>query len=463
MFTPQKQVKTALRHFYHSRLAVIFESIIIGFFAGCAVVLFRYLITKADIFRPRVYRFLFVSPFYWKLIWGAVLVLLGLFLGFASKVKPLIKGSGIPQVKGVLLGCLPDAWMPELPLKMITGFIALAAGLSLGREGPSIQIAAFTGMALASAFKQSQPQKNTLICAASAAGLSAAFNAPLAGVLFVLEELQPGFSPLLIACAMGASMTAEVVANFFLGTNTAFNFYHITPLPLIQIPWIILLGIICALAGGLFKHSLYTSQDIYNNSRIPQVFRPIIPLLVSIPLTFYFADITAGGHGLIESLAETSRDTLTLCMLLAGKILFTALCYGSGTAGGIFLPLLACGALTGYTMGHLLVQFNIIGNEWILNYIILGMTAFFTTVVKAPVTGIVLILEMSGNFNHLNSLVMVSLSGLIMSDIIASPPVYAVLLNRLLGKHAGGKTDDGPSASSAKDKQDKPDAQDGPK
>ncbi|MDR2782490.1 MAG: chloride channel protein, partial [Treponema sp.] len=332
MVIPQKRLRAAIRHFYHSRLVLILESIIAGLLAGSAVVLFRYLLTRADIIRPRIYGFLSASPFYWTLLWCAMLALLGAFLGFASQAKPLIRGSGIPQVKGVLQDYFPATWMPELPLKLIAGFIALAAGLSLGREGPSIQVAAFTGMALASVLKKKQSQKNILISAASAAGLSAAFNAPLAGVLFVLEELQSGFSPLLIACAMGASMSAETIANLVFGMEgTAFNFRNITQLPFSQIPWIVLLGSICAFVGALFKRSLYVSQDLYRYSHIPPVFHPVIPLLVSIPLSFRLADITGGGHGLIESLAETGADTVGFCMvLLAGKIFFTALCYGSG-------------------------------------------------------------------------------------------------------------------------------------
>jgi H+/Cl- antiporter ClcA len=126
-----------------------------------------------------------------------------------------------------------------------------------------------------------------------------------------------------------------------------------------------------------------------------------------------------------------------LAILLLGKILFTVFSFGSGTSGGIFLPILACGALTGRILGDLLFAAGFINETQILNLMILGMAAFFTAVVKAPVTGIVLILEMSGNFSHMTTLVLVSLTSLVTTDLLASRPVYSVLLDRILRNKKG--------------------------
>jgi H+/Cl- antiporter ClcA len=231
---------------------------------------------------------------------------------------------------------------------------------------------------------------------------------------------------------MGAAMAADAVAGFFFGLRPVFGFQHIDVLPLRAFPWVLLLGVICALLGDLFKRSLYISLNLYDRLRIPQVIRPLLPLLVSVPLGFLLFDITGGGHGLIESLAREGRPLNILCVLLMGKILFTALCYGSGTSGGIFLPLLACGAISGDILGEVLVMTGFALEGQNLNFMILGMAAFFTGAVKAPVTGAVLILEMSGNFNHLGALVLVCFSSFVTSELIASKPVYTVLLERLI-------------------------------
>jgi H+/Cl- antiporter ClcA len=432
-----QSLREKLGFIYKTRLAVVLESVVIGLFAGLIISVFRIILGAAEGRRIALYA-LFRENLILILPAALILVLAGLFLGWAAKIKPMIRGSGIPQIEGALNRHLTLDCLRELPLKIITGIMGLGAGLSLGREGPSIQIGAYTGQGVLSVLRRPHRERVFLIAGASAAGLAAAFNAPLAGVLFVLEELRASFSPLLLACAMAASMTADATASYFFGQGPVFNFSYIKELPLGEMPWVVLLGVFCALLGDLFKRSLYLSQDVYEKFKIPQILRPVLPLLVSIPLGLFFIDITGGGHTLIESLSVTERTLGMMALLLGGRIFFTALCYGSGTSGGIFLPLLACGALTGDGLARILGIMGFIPPGQHLNYLILGMAGFFAAVVKAPVTGIVLILEMSANFNHLGTLVLVSLSAFVSAELMNSRPVYSVLLERILrAKKAG--------------------------
>ncbi|MDR0584118.1 MAG: ClC family H(+)/Cl(-) exchange transporter [Treponema sp.] len=432
MLKHQKKLPALLRRYYASRLALILESILIGLVTGFVIVLFRYLLSLGDEMRQALYGVLDSSGNYRTVLWCLGLIPAGLLLGFCAKKFPMIRGSGIPQIKGALSGLCSLNWAKELPLKFITGVLGLGLGLSLGREGPSIQIGAYTGKGVLAVFRRPQRDVKRLITAASAAGVAAAFNAPLAGVIFALEELQSGFQAGLIACCMGAAMAADAVAGYFFSMRPIFNFGYIDALPLRSFPWIILLGLICGILGDLFKRSLYLSQDLYAKLRIPDVIRPVLPLLVSVPLSFFLFDVTGGGYALIESLSQTGRPLQLLLILLAGKIMFTALCYGSGTSGGIFLPLLACGALAGNALGLVLFRTGYIASGEILNFTILGMAAFFTGAVNAPVTGVTLILEMSGSFRHLSSLVLICLCAFVTSLVIKSRPVYEVLLKRFL-------------------------------
>jgi H+/Cl- antiporter ClcA len=432
MLEVRPRLPPLIRKWYGSRLAVVLESVFIGFIAGFVIVGFRLFLGRADSFRQWLYGTLPRLPWYWTFCWMAALVPAGLFLGWAAKTWPMIRGSGIPQIEGALHRKMVLNAAVELPLKLITGMLGLGAGLSLGREGPSIQIGAYVGQGVLSVFRRPYRERKYLVTAASAAGVAAAFNAPLAGVLFAIEELQPSFSPMYLACTMGSAMAADAAAGIFFGLRPVFDFRYIPVLPLKFVFWVLLLGIACSLLGEIFKRSLYLSLDLYDRLGIPRVLRPLIPLLVSAPLGFFFFDLTGGGHGLIESLSGQDRTLGTILLLLGGKALFTSLCYGSGTAGGIFLPLLACGALSGAGLGRLLLEAGIIADTQTLNFMILGMAAFFTAVVRAPVTGVVLILEMSGNFNHLGSLVLVCLVSFVTSELIASRPVYTVLLERML-------------------------------
>ena len=432
MLRPREKVPLFIRRWYASRLALVLESILIGLLTGLVVTLFRELLSRADEARRSLYELLASAPWQGTLLWCLALIPAGLFLGFCAKKFPMIRGSGIPQVKGAIDRLCTLNWLPELPLKFITGVLGLGLGLSLGREGPSIQIGAYMGKSVLTVFRRPFRERKYLITAASAAGVAAAFNAPLAGVMFVLEELHSGFSPGIIACAMGAAIAADAVAGYFFGIRPVFDFRHINALPLRTFHWIILLGVICGLLGDVFKRSLYLSQDMYTKFRVPETLRPVLPLLLSVPLGFYLFDATGGGHALIESLSHTGRALNMVVILLAVKMMFTAFCYGSGTSGGIFLPLLACGALTGHALGLVLYQYGFISQGQNLNFMILGMAGFFTGAVSAPVTGIVLILEMSGSFNHLSSLVAVCLSSFVTGLVINSHPVYEALLARFL-------------------------------
>ncbi len=421
-----------------SQLIVVVESILVGLSAGLVVTAFRLVLGRAEELRRVAYRALRVAPPGVLAAWVLLLIAVGLLLGWMGVRRPMTRGSGIPQLKGALRGSLRMDWVRELPLKIGGGILAIGFGLSLGREGPSVQIGSYVGRAMLGLPQRSARNRKYLLASGAAAGLSAAFSAPLAGVLFALEELHKCFSPLLLSCAMGAAVAGDAVASRFFGLGPVFDFAFIDPLATARFPWIVALGVLCALAGEAFKRSLYASADCYRLLRIPAAARPILPLLVSVPLGLFLFEATGGGHGLIESLADGGFPLRALVLLFAVKFLFTALCYGSGAPGGIFLPLLACGALLGAAFGEAVAAFGFAASGETLNFAILGMAAFFVAVVQAPLTGAVLILEMSGNFNHLAGLVLACMAAFVTAEALRSRPVYDTLLDRMLADQGKG-------------------------
>ncbi|AEJ18739.1 ClC family H(+)/Cl(-) exchange transporter [Gracilinema caldarium] len=432
---PLKDERNLLRRLYVSRIGLVLESILVGLASGLVVALFRLALVKADGIRFTWYTFLRnqIHQGRWQplVLQIGLYSLLGLILGWMSIWRPMARGSGIPQLKGYFEGRFQFRWFSELLVKIVSGILGIGAGLSLGREGPSVQIGSYVGMGLLSRSSRPEVEKKFLITAGASAGLAAAFNAPLAGVLFALEELHRVFSPLLLTCTLAASMTADIMAGLFFGMHPVFSFRALNLLPIKLYPWLMLLGIVSAFGADLFKRALYRVQDLYKASKLPRIIWPILPLIASIPLGLYYFDVTGGGHPLIESLTESPRAIVILGTLFIIKLMFTALSYGVGTAGGIFLPLLVCGALLGTLVGQVLSAFGFIDQSYVLNFLILGMAAFFTAVVKAPVTGAVLILEMCGNFNHFGGLMLVCLVAYVSSDMLVSEPVYEVLLRRI--------------------------------
>ena len=415
---------------WHTRFGVILQSVLIGIGTGLVVLGFRIALGYSEHLRTLLYEFLPVSSPLWTVVWILSLAVLGVFLGFLSKLRPMIRGSGIPQIKGELRGIMWHRWLSELPLKFVSAILSIGAGLSLGREGPSVQMGGYIGKAMSRIGHRSPAELRYLMISGAAAGLSAAFNAPLAGVLFALEELHKQFSPLMLLCAMAASAMGDFVSSHFFGMRPSFSFPEIIPLSLSRFPWLILLGLLAAAGGDLFKKSLYFSQSLYSKLHVPMIVRPVVPLLVSVPLGFFLAETIGGGHELVEHLAVARYSLMLLAGLFFVKLAFSGLSYGAGTAGGIFLPLLVCGALLGTAFGTVLFRLGLVAEIEIVNFLILGMAAFFTAVVRAPVTGTVLILEMSGNLSHLGGLVIVCLISQLACDLVRSRPVYDVLLYR---------------------------------
>ncbi|WP_298836333.1 ClC family H(+)/Cl(-) exchange transporter [Clostridium sp.] len=418
---------------WHSlRLKLVFEGIGIGIITGLLVVLYRYTLEKAGIFVTYVYKAISINPVL-LLPWIGTLIIIGYIVGLMVKHEPMISGSGIPQVEGVLLRKLHMNWWKVIIGKFFGGVLTIGSGLSLGREGPSVQLGAAVGQGFSKVFKRIKIEEKYLMTSGASAGLAAAFNAPLAGAMFALEEVHKNFSPLIFLSALSAALSADFVTSALLGLKPIFVLKGLTILPLKYYFYIIILGIIIGGLGVLFNNILLKTQDLYaSQTWLPKEMRIVVPLLISVVLGLMLPQVLGGGNELITSLFTGNPTLIILVVLVFVKFLFTMVCYGSGAPGGIFLPLLAIGALIGNVYGITLVHFANFNSIYINNFIILAMAGYFTAVVRAPITGIILLTEMTGSFSQLLSLSVVSIVAYIVADILASKPIYESLLEKFL-------------------------------
>ena len=417
------------------RLKLIADGIIVGVFTGLLIVFFRIALEKAEELRHVVMKLIAANPKF-ILLWFLVLIAAALIVGYLVKKEPLISGSGIPQVEGVLLRRLDMNWFSVIINKIIGGVIAIGAGLSLGREGPSIQLGASVGQGVSRVFKRLKIEEKYLITSGASAGLSAAFNAPLAGIMFSLEELHRHFSPLILLSAMSASLTADFISKQFFGLKPVFSFDKITPMPLGSYGYIIALGIITGLCGALYNKTLLKTQDMYSKQKwLPAQYRPMIPFITAGFLIMILPQVLGGGHPIIDSLIHGSYTMKMMIIVLLAKFAFSMLSFGSGAPGGIFFPLLVLGALTGAIYGTALVSFFGFDSGYVENFIILAMAGYFTAIVRAPITGSILITEMTGSLSHLLSLSLISMVAYITADLLKSEPIYESLLDKILKNH----------------------------
>jgi len=357
-----------------------------------------------------------------------------------SRFAPEASGSGIPHAKAVLLNLRTLRWLRVLVVKFIGGTLALTAGLSLGREGPTVQMGAAAGAGLAEHLKLPGRWRQTLIACGAGAGLTGAFNAPLAGFLFVLEEMQRELSPLTYSAALIATVVSDAVTRLCIGQQPSFRITGYPTPPMKALPLAALLGIAAGLMGVAFNRVLLGTVRAARRSGIPSLWRAMAAGALAAVLVWYVPAITGSGHRTAE-LVMSGRFTgeggaSVLLLMTAAKLLFTACCYATGTPGGIFAPLLAMGAFLGLGFGLALnAPLTAMGTSPAA-FAVIGMAAMFSGVVRTPLTGIVLIVEMTGNYAQLYALIVASLTAYLVAEALHDRPIYDALMEEDL--RAGG-------------------------
>ena len=411
---------------------LITEGLCVGLIGGFIVLLYRVALTFAGNWLIKILSYIKGNPFRCA-VWFLILMALAWIVGRLVKWEPMISGSGIPQVEGEVSGRLSQNWKRVLPAKFAGGFLCMLGGLSLGREGPSIQLGAMAGQGISRALGRGKREEKFLMTCGASAGLSAAFHAPLAGMMFAVEEIHKTFSIPILLPVMTASVTADYIASHILGLDPVFHFQITEYLPQNYYWLLILLGILVGVSGVFYNWGMLKAQELYR--KIPplkETGRLLIAFLTAGVLGLVMPSVLGSGSGLIVSLTKGEMVLGMVVLTLVVKFLFSAVSFGSGAPGGIFFPLLILGALLGAVFAMTGAEFFGLDPVYINNFVLLGMTGFFTAIVRAPLTGIILLFEMSGSISQMLSLSIVSVTAYIVATLMRSEPIYDSLLKRIL-------------------------------
>ena len=249
-----------------------------------------------------------------------------------------------------------------------------------------------------------------------------------------MEELHRFFSSKLIICTFLASICSNFVARRIFGMDPSFNLnikYPTDVNPYFQFLFFIVFGIVIAFFGKLFTVSLIKTQDIFKGIKLPRAIKISSVMTLSFIICFVMPDITGGGHHLVEELPHLNQTILFLLLVFVVKLLFTTISYATGFQGGIFLPMLVLGAILGKIYALTLITTFNLHSDFVIHYMILGMAGFFVAVVRAPITGVILILEMTGSFDHLLAIATVSIVAYYITDILKLEPIYEILYERM--------------------------------
>ncbi|HIX98808.1 ClC family H(+)/Cl(-) exchange transporter [Faecalicatena contorta] len=429
-----KDISATIRRAERFQVILIGEGIIVGGIAGLVVLLYRILLENAGRWLQMILNFIEGRPL-WILLWFGVLALLAILVAKLVDFEPLISGSGIPQLEGEMIGKINQTWWRVLPAKFVGGFLCILGGLALGREGPSIQLGAMVGKGASRYLDRGKTEERYLLTCGASAGLAAAFHAPLAGVMFSLEEVHRNFSVSVLLSVMSASLTADFLCTAVLGTDSVFQFTLTETLPLEYYGLLVLLGVVLGFLGVFYNWFTLKVQSLY--SRIPGLStagKILIPFLLAGALGLAAPQLLGTGHSLVEELTAGGMAAGTMAFLLVGRFLFSAVSFGSGAPGGIFFPLLIIGAFIGGIFaqaGNWIFGIDLL---YLNNFVLLAMAGYFTAIVRAPLTGIILIFEMTGTVSQLFSLAVVSICAYIVATLMRSKPIYESLLANLLKK-----------------------------
>ncbi|MCP3943627.1 MAG: H(+)/Cl(-) exchange transporter ClcA [Desulfobacteraceae bacterium] len=353
-------------------------------------------------------------------------VTLSLFL--VRKFAPETAGSGVPQVETTLRENKKIHWQRVIPVKFIGGILAMGSGLVLGREGPTIHM----GSAFGDMFGTPEDKfhHHVLVAAGAAAGLAAAFNAPLAGLIFVTEEMRDHFKYNFqsLMAVIFASCVSVIVVQILNGQqpdilNASFHAPKLTILPLF-----VVLGVFFGLLGTLFNRLMLKGVSFSTKLKgiKPYLLAVIIALMIGI-VAYFLPDATGGGHDSLELALSNRFSTGVLLSIFLLRFMFTIFSYAIGTPGGIFAPMLALGTFIGLWFGQIAVGFfpELIKQPGI--FAIGGMGALFAATVQAPITGIVLIVEMTRSYELILPLMVTCLSASLVANRLGGKPIYSQL------------------------------------
>ncbi len=430
-------------------LLLLILSVIVGAGTGLGSVLFIKLIFAIQDFSYGSLSGLL--PFLGKWIYVIVPALGGLLVGPLILFAQEAKGHGVPEVMQALILRGGRIRARVAAAKIAASALCIGTGGSAGREGPIIQVGAAFGSSIGQILRLSDERIRTLVACGAAAGIAATFNAPIAGVAFAIEVLMCGLQMRAFGNVVIAAVSASVVSRTLIGDRFAFEVPSYSLNSSVEILLYLILGLTAAIVGIMFMKMLNYSEDVFDNWKFPQLFKPAVGglllgllglLYMNLPnLTF---SLGSGAHGsgldipiphmygsgfpFIQSAIQGNAPLWILVLLIFLKPLATSFTLGSGNSGGVFAPSLFTGAVLGGAMGHLFSYwFPSIGNNTGA-FALVGMAALFSATARAPLTAMLIVFEMSNDYQMILPLMVAGVTASYFSQWLHPESIYTMKL-----------------------------------
>ena len=426
----KKNIDDVVFYLRTSETAFLFLfSITVGICAGFGAIFFRWLINSFQylFFTEGKNVFSFMGSYYVVLIPALGGLIVGPLIYFFAREA---KGHGVPEVM-LAVATLGGRIRPRVALiKTLASSICIGSGGSVGREGPIVQIGSTLGSSLGQLFKLSEERIKILVACGAAGGIAATFNAPLAGIFFALEVILREYGLKFFSSVVLSSVTATVISRFFLGDLPAFKVPPYQLLSVWEIPLYFVFGFIAAFTALFYIKSVYKFEDFFNSLKFREYLKPVAGGFMLGLIGLFFPQIFGVGYASIEQALHGQLALQLVLILVVLKILATSITLGSGGSGGVFAPALFIGAMLGESYGKitqiLMPEFAIPSGACAL----VGMGAVFAGASHAPISSILIMFEMTGNYKIIIPLMITCIISTVVVKHFSRESIYTMKLMR---------------------------------
>lgn len=319
----------------------------------------------------------------------------------------------------------------KIPAKTVAAALSIGSGASVGPEDPSVQIGTDIGSMFGQLFRLSDDRIRMLVAAGAASGISAAFNAPIAGIFFAMEIILGEISGNAFGIVMLAAVSSSVFTQAVSGTQPAFRVSEYALNSVWELPWYLGLGLLAGSISALYIRLLYTARDFFRKLTIPQWLKPAIAGLCVGLIGIILPQVFGVGYETIEEILRSKGlEAGLLIALLAAKLVLTPISIGGGFPGGIFAPSLFLGATLGAAYGIIVGKFFPILGIFPPAFAMVGMAAVLAGSVHAPLTAIILLFEMTHDYRIILPLMFAVTVSLFISQRLQRDSVYTMALTR---------------------------------
>lgn len=370
------------------------------------------------------------SPWGLAVVLGAGAAAVTAAVWLVHRVEPHAEGSGIPRVEAVVEGRAEPGRLRILPVKYVGGLLAIGGGLALGREGPLVQMGGVIGAQCARLTRMTTQDMRMVVAGGAAAGLATAFNAPIAGGVFVLEELFRRFDPRATVSTLSASAAGFAATHLLVADHTDFTVPQLPAPSLHQAPLCLAVGIICGLLGVAYNKAILTGLRLGDHSRAPVVSRAV-GIGVAVGLVGWVAPNWVGTGDNLTQAALAGRGALgAVLVVFVVRFALGVGSYAANAPGGLFAPMLVLGSHAGLAVALASAAVTPLAPGMAAALALVGMAAFFTASVQAPVTGIILASEMTGSVTWLPPMLGTVAIAMLIAMLLGSEPIYDALTTR---------------------------------